>query len=173
MGSGFQRASGKTTGFTRSLRKKLVIRKSENSDAPKVLNLVSSILAGEFPDDQSAYAADDLHRLSEAYKGPGSVFFVAEEDHRIVGTCGVKSDGPETAILRRLFVDRKFRGKGIGSNLLKEALQFCRERGFQEVIIRTSTRMEQAIRLCESVGFKENGRWPMGQVTLIVYLLRL
>jgi GNAT superfamily N-acetyltransferase len=150
-----------------------VIRKTKSEDAPLVLKLVTSILSDEFPDAQSAYAVDDLHRLAETYKTPNSVFFVAEESRQIIGTCGIKADGTETAILRRLFVDKKFRGKGVGYKLLQEALSFCKKRGFREVVIRTSTQMDQAIRLCLSVGFVEDGRWPMGQVTLIIYRLRL
>ena len=150
-----------------------VIRRTTIEDAPHVLKLVTAILSEEFPDDQAAYAVDDLNRLADAYPAPNSVFFVAEEKKKIVGTCGVKSDGSQSAILRRLFVDKKFRGQGVGCSLLKEALQFCRDRGFREVVIRTSTRMEQAIQLCRSFGFSEDGRWPMGQVTLIIYRLRL
>lgn len=150
-----------------------MIRKTKTEDAPHVLKLVNSILAEEFPDDQSAYAVNDLNSLAESYQAPNSVFFVAEEKRHIIGTCGVKAEGSETAILRRFFVDKQFRGQGIGCGLLKEALQFCKDRGFREVVIRTSTSMEQAIRLCRSFGFTEDERWPMGQVTLVLYRLRL
>ena len=151
----------------------MVIRLAAAADSPRVVELVTTVLAKEFPGDQAAYATDDLQRLAETYQGPSSTFLVAEEDRQIVGTCGVKAETPQTAILRRLFVDSKYRGRGVGSGLLGEALAFCRARGFQEIVIRTSTHMEQAIRLCRSQGFKEDGRWTLGQVTLIRFHLRL
>ncbi|MBI3317714.1 MAG: GNAT family N-acetyltransferase [Candidatus Omnitrophica bacterium] len=150
-----------------------MIRKADPQDVPQVVELVASILSKEFPSDQSAYATDDLSRLMETYAEPQNTFLVAEEGPRIVGTCGVKADGSEAAILRRLFVSPDCRGKGVGQALLEAALRFCREKGFREVIIRTSTRMEQAIRLCRSLGFQEDGSWAMGEVTLIRFRLRL
>lgn len=151
----------------------MTIRPSLSSDVPQVTQLVTSILKKEFSEDQAAYPTDDLERLSEMYAAPDNIFLVAEEDHRIVGTCGVKTDSRKTAILRRLFVDPAHRGKGVGADLLKKALVFCRERGFREVIIRTSNRMEAAVRLCRAQGFQEDGHWTLGNATLVRYHLRL
>lgn len=137
------------------------------------MELVTGILAREFCADQTAYPADDLQRLSEAYRGPDGIFLVAEDAGRIVGTCGVKAEDSHTAILRRLFVESSCRGKGIGHGLLQEALAFCRRKGFKDVMIRTSTRMEQAIRLCRAMGFQEEGQWTLGEATLVRYRLRL
>ena len=150
-----------------------MIRPALQTDGAQVVTLITSILAGEFPLDQGAYPADDLERIPETYAGPLNAFLVAEEDHRIVGTCGIKADGTETAILRRLFVDPRCRGKGIGSELLISALNFCRKNGFREIVIRTSTRMEQAIRLCRAQGFQEEGVWDLGQVKLVRFRLKL
>ncbi|MBI3333270.1 MAG: GNAT family N-acetyltransferase [Candidatus Omnitrophica bacterium] len=151
----------------------MTIRPAQPADAPAVMSLVTRILAAEFPADQSAYATDDLEKIEESYAGPSSTFLVAEEDRRIVGSCGVKAESGQTAILRRLFVDPQCRGRGVGMSLLKQALQFCRGRGFREVVIRTSARMEQAIRLCKSLGFLEDGRWTLGSATLLRFRLRL
>ena len=150
-----------------------MIRPSQPSDAPQIVQLVNSILGSEFSKDQSAYPAEDLKRMGEHYRGPGSTFLVAEDDRKIVGTLGVKQEDPKTAILRRLFVDPAYRGKGVGSRLLEEALAFCKTQGIHEVVIRTSSNMEQAIRLCCSVGFKEQGRWTLGGVTLLRLHLKL
>ncbi|MBI3312234.1 MAG: GNAT family N-acetyltransferase [Candidatus Omnitrophica bacterium] len=151
----------------------VTIRPSNSSDAPQIVQLVTSILQKEFSKDQPAYPLEDLQQISTLYSPPNSTFLVAEEDHRIVGTCGVKSDSSKTAILRRLFVDSACRGKGVGSALLERALDFCRQKGYREVVIRTSTRMEGAIRLCCSLGFQEDGRWDLGEVTLVLFRLKL
>ena len=150
-----------------------MIRPSQPADAPQIVSLVSGILGREFPGDQRAYPAEDLQRISDHYQGPGSTFLVAEEGRRIVGTRGVKQEDPKTAILRRLFVDPECRGKGVGTLLLKQALEFCRSQGFREVVIRTSSNMQQAIRLCCGLGFKEQGRWTLGDVTLVRFHLKL
>lgn len=151
----------------------MTIRPAGSLDVSAVLQLVTDILRAEFPQDQAAYPAEDLRRLTETYREPESLFLVAEEKGKILGTCGVKAEDGKTAILRRLFVDPSSRGKGVGFGLLQEALSFCRKQGFQEVVIRTSTRMEQAIRLCSSLGFQEDGTWTMDEVTLVRFRLKL
>ena len=150
-----------------------MVRSSKPSDASQVVQMVKEIFKTEFSKDQAAYPTEDLEHLAEVYASPESTFLVAEADHKIVGTCGVKAESPETAILRRLFVASSHRGQGVGSQLLQEALSFCRKRKFQEVIIRTSTRMEAVIKLCCSAGFKADGRWTLGEVTLVRFCLRL
>lgn len=150
-----------------------MIRPAQGADVPQIRDLISSILSQEFPSDESVYTSADLEQLMDSYPPPTSTFLVAEEGDRIIGTCAVKVESPQTAILRRLFVDPRYRGQGIGLGLLKEALSFCRTHGLHEIIIRTSTRMEQAIRLCRSLGFQENGRWELGSITLIRFRLRL
>ncbi len=149
------------------------IRAWQPSDSPQIVGLVTTILEREFPGDQRAYPAEDLEHLAETYQGPADTFLVAEEDNRVIGTCGVKADAPRTAILRRLFVDPEYRGKGVGRSLLNEALAFCKKKGFREVIIRTSTGMRQAIQLCNSMGFQQDGKWSLGEVTLVRFRLKL
>lgn len=149
------------------------IRPARPEDQEQVLALVTMILNKEFLADSAAYATDDLECLTRTYAPPENLFLIAEEKGSLVGTCGVKADGTEAAILRRLFVDPGHRRQGIGENLLKEALAFCRRRRFKKVIIRTSGRMEQAIRLCRSLGFEEDGSWGMSGVNLVRFRLAL
>ncbi len=149
------------------------IRTARTADAAGIVELVTRVLRDEYPQDVAAYSTEDLDRLSETYLRPTCTFLIAQDEQRIIGTCGVKADGSETAILRRLVVDPQHRTQGIGTELLKAALSFCKGQGFQEVVIRTSVRMKQAIRLCHSMGFEEDGRWSIGEVTLVRYRLRL
>ncbi len=67
----------------------MIIRPAEKADGPAVIELVTSILSREFPTDQAVYVTEDLMRFSDTYQGPSNPFLVAEENHRIVGTCGV------------------------------------------------------------------------------------
>jgi len=150
-----------------------MIRSAQEADKAQIMALVKSILEKEFPADASFHATDDLEKFSEVYQGPTGTFLVAQANGRIVGTLGIKAEDSRTAILRRLFVAPAHRKEGIGLGLLQEALQFCRAKGFREVVIRTSTQMSRAIELCSSLGFKEDGRWNLGSATLVRFCLRL
>jgi len=151
----------------------VIIRPWKVSDSPQIVELVKTILKQEFPQDQKAYPMEDLENISKSYGGAEDSFLVADEAGRIIGTCGVKADGKQTAILRRLFVRSEFRGKGVGRGLLKEALVFCRRKQFEEVVIRTSAAMEKAIGLCRQAGFEQDGDWSLGGATLVRYRLKL
>lgn len=151
----------------------MTIRPARPEDKGEVLALVTTILNKEFPSDSAAYATDDLENLLESYRPPKNLFLVAQADHRIVGTCGVKGEDSKTAIVRRLFVEEGHRRQGVGRTLLQQALQFCRERGLKEVVIRTSAGMVQAVRLCRELGFQEDGSWALGGVTLVRFRLKM
>lgn len=160
-------------GSVMTVNAQVTIRQAQSSDMKAVVDLIDFVLKKEFPTDQAAYTPADIEKLMETYAPPRSIFLVAVDGNQIVGTCGVKADQASTAILRRLFVSAPYRCKGIGSHLLKESIGFCRSHNFREIVIRTSTKMEKAIRLCQSLGFKEDGRWEMGETTLIQFCLRL
>ena len=47
------------------------------------------------------------------------------------------------------------RGRGLGRRLLWEALAFCRECGYQAVVLRTGSALTAAIHLYQSAGFRK------------------
>lgn len=170
MASKFKTASAVTTASTGS--DAVAIRPFRPADAPAIKALVTGILAAEFPADQEAYPPADLEALPTAYGGSRETMLVAERDGRIVGTCGVKDDGEE-ALLRRLFVDPRCRGMGLGSRLVATAIAHCRQQGFRRIRIRTSDRMASAIAVCQQQGFREESRFRWGTVQLIQLILAL
>ncbi len=150
-----------------------MIRAWKSSDGSQIVELVRTVLKQEFPQDQKSYPIEDLEDLAKAYGGADDSFLVAEEGNRIIGTCGVKADGSKTAILRRFFVSSSHRGQGVGRALLEQALVFCREKKFKEVVIRTAASMERAILLCRQAGFEKEGDWALGGATLVRYRLKI
>ena len=131
------------------------IRAYEGKDSVGVKNLILSVLEKEYPFDKTAYKDTDMNDVTGTYSGEGNAFFVAETGGSIVGIVGVKKERDETALLRRLFVDERYREKGIGTSLLKKATDFCRSKSYEEMIFRTTDRMSQAMDLCRKAGFKE------------------
>jgi len=137
------------------------LRPFKNSDAKDVKDLILEILAKEYPFDRSAYSDSDLDRIPEIYGGAKEAFFVIEENGKVVGTVGVKEDSKEDALLRRLFVDAQRRKRGYGSELAKQAISFCRSKGYKRVVFRCTDRMSDAMKLCAKNGFKETEKLPV------------
>lgn len=138
------------------------LRKFTAKDAAGVRELILGVLAKEYPFDRSAYSDSDLDRIMETYGGDRDSFFVIDEAGQVVGTAGIKEESKEEALLRRLFVDLKHRRLGLGSELLKQAVEFCREKGYRKIFFRCTDRMRDAMRLCMKNGFKETENLEVG-----------
>ena len=134
----------------------LKLRQIRQDDNNAVKNLISSIMNDEFPENAKAYTTDDLENTCEQYNGKNEIFYVAEEAKGyIVGTVGIKNDTHNTALLRRLFLKKEFRGKSYGSKLLQHALDFCKDHGYKKIIFRGTDAMAGAYRTCLKNGFCE------------------
>jgi GNAT superfamily N-acetyltransferase len=146
----------------------VIIRQIRQSDEQVVKEFIHGIMETEFPGDSSAFAYDDLDDLVDHYGGKGEVFFVAEEKGRLVGTVGIKRDTPDTALLRRIFVDQEHRGKGHGVKLLDAAIEFCRKNGYKTMMFHGTNRMRAAMQLCRKNGFVTNEISELGNFDLAV-----
>ena len=121
-------------------------------DQEAVWDLVSRCLRefGFEPDPETSEA--DLHDVESYYRG--GVFLVATDPAgRLLGTTGIAILDPNTAKLRKMYVDPSFRGKGVGRLLLNSAVDFARSKGMREVLLETTEQMAAARRLYESYGF--------------------
>jgi putative acetyltransferase len=147
------------------------IRKFAEADGAKVKELILSILEKEYPFDRKAYPDTDLENIGATYGGPQDAFFVIENEGRIIGTAGIKADTKDTALLRRVFVDPGQRRKGYGSQLLREAMRFCKAGGYKQLVFRATGKMVHAIELCKKNGFREMEKLDLGE--LFIYKLVL
>ena len=151
----------------------LQIRAVKNTDVPKVLKLIKSILETEFGKEAAVYPQIDLYDLESSYGGNRDCFLVAEMEGRIVGTTAIKEEDAKVALLRRVFVDPKYRGKGYGLELMEMAIEFCKKKSYRKISFRGTSRMTTALALCRKKGFQEVDRVPMEDFEIIRYSLRL
>ena len=149
------------------------IRLVKNTDVPKVLKLIKSILESEFGKEASVYPQIDLYDLEASYGGQRDCFFIAERDGQVVGTTAIKEEDPKIALLRRIFVDPKYRGKGYGLSLLEKAIEFCKKKNYRKISFQGTSRMTMALALCRKKGFQEDDRVAMEDFEIIRCSLRL
>lgn len=152
----------------------VVIRKFQRQDSVEVKRLIDDIMHSEFADVLGAFPADDLANISDYYGKAGEAFYVALTSTRLVGSIGVKKEDDRTALIRRIFVVPDFRGQQIGRRLLEKALDFCREVGYQEVIFKSTSKMNDAIKLFEDNGFHEKVHLKLGDTDIykLTYFIR-
>jgi len=78
---------------------------------------------------------------------------VAEADGRVAGSIIVDSESDEVALIRWFLVHPDMRGRGVGRQLINDALAFCRERGFRKVRLWTMNEFKAAVHLYKEAGF--------------------
>lgn len=106
---------------------------------------------GYFYEAESDFDLDDPYKY---YIETGGMFYVLKNDETIIGTIGIKNLGNSTAGLRRLYVDKSFRNKGYGSQLIDRAIQFCKENKFIKIELNSDKIFEDAHKLYMQKGFK-------------------
>lgn len=85
---------------------------------------------------------------------PGGYIFMAELDNEIVGTCALyKTD--DTFELCKMGVDPRYRGFGIGKELIEAACNTAEQTGVDGIFLLTSKPLKSAQHLYEKLGFQE------------------
>lgn len=91
-------------------------------------------------------------QLEESLNDSGYLFFVAEEEGKVIGYGGllrVLEEGDITNIV----VKEAYRGRGIGTSLVKALLEEGRRLGMQEFTLEVRAGNQAAIHVYESLGF--------------------
>ncbi len=155
------------------------LRPATNADREAIRNLVFTVLAEYHLKPDPEYTDADLRDIEQSYFARGGAFCVLEgKDGSIVGSCGLypltadqpvaKERGPgapavpslqptastDTCELRKMYLRRDYRGKGLGRMLLEDALARARKLGFRRVTLETASVLKEAIRLYERYGFR-------------------
>ena len=149
------------------------IRKFKSGDEQAVETLITGIMNEEFPQTKDAYPSEDLRDIPRVYGKSGEAFFVATNQNHIVGTVAIKREDDRTALLRRIFVVPTHRNQRIGVRLIEHAIDFCKQTGYEEVVFKTSSKMDKAIRLCENKGFQQRAKLEVGGLELLRLVLFL
>ncbi|MGV3614261.1 MAG: GNAT family N-acetyltransferase [Fimbriimonas sp.] len=98
---------------------------------------------------------EELASLPGAYAAPRGRLYLIYDAGRAVA-CGalrpLKEEG--TAEIKRMYVLPERKGEGIGRNLLLMLMKAAEMEGYARVRLDTLARLEPAVRLYESVGFR-------------------
>jgi ribosomal protein S18 acetylase RimI-like enzyme len=145
------------------------VRRLASPDADQLFGLRRRALLEE-PFAFLASPDDDLASSTEAVRNQLSspsddAVFGAFHAGELVGMVGVSRDRPIKAAHRAcvwgVFVDRQYRKRGVGSDLLTAALEYARQlKGVSSAYLSVSEKTPQAKRLYESVGFTVWGLEP-------------
>jgi len=150
------------------------LRPANNKDCENIASLVYGILREYDLKPDPACTDADIKDIESSYFGRGGKFFVLEtEDGSIVGAYGLYLINEQTCELRKMYLHKAHRGKGLGKFLLDDALSKARQLGFERMILETASVLKEAIALYKSYGFIEYNPKHMSSRCDQAYLLEL
>ncbi|WMW21425.1 GNAT family N-acetyltransferase [Methanolobus mangrovi] len=113
---------------------------------------VLSVLSGE-GFEYDPLKDSDLDDVGGNYLRAGGAFFIYLYKGEIVGTSAVKNLGSGNCEVKRLYVKKECRGKGLGLALFLAALDFSKK-NYSFVRLKTDSSLKKAIFIYLSNGFE-------------------
>ena len=142
-----------------------MIRDAEPGDYPAVAQLMRDFIAwhrerhatdltmidGYF--DPEAYEAE-LRGLPGYYAPPDGALLVADSQGRVAGCVALKRLGDGACEMKRLFVDGRHHGEGIGKALAMAIVERAKDLGYSRMMLDTGPKQIEAQTLYRKLGFR-------------------
>jgi ribosomal protein S18 acetylase RimI-like enzyme len=113
---------------------------------------------------------DELNHFPEKYKEPEGTFFIAKENHKIIGCIGVKKLENKICEMKRLFVQDNYKGNGIGKKLVELIIAEAKAIHYEKIRLDTLDTMEAALSIYYKNNFYEIEPYYNNPADGVVYL---
>jgi putative acetyltransferase len=136
----------------------IVFRPIEEKDNKEIAELIRSVFR-EFNIHRpgTVYFDPTTDNLYKLFREPGSEYWIARENGKIIGGCGVyPTPGLPVgcAELVKFYLASSHRGKGIGRMLMEKTFGSAKEFGYRQMYLESLPELSRAISLYEKAGFK-------------------
>lgn len=135
----------------------MIIRKIQLEDNQQIASVIRQVFIDDnYPKVGTAFADSQLDYMFENYNKPKAIYFVIEENGKILGGGGIaKLDNSDENIceLQKMYFLQEARGKGIGLQIIEESLQRAKEFGYEKCYLETLPEMLAAQKLYKKMGF--------------------
>jgi putative acetyltransferase len=143
----------------------IVIREITLGDNTQIAKVIRDVLI-EFgvPKVGTAYADVSLDKMTETYSGEKSVYFVIDNNGKIIGGAGIAQlDNFQGHVceLQKMYFLAEARGLGLGIKMMEKCLEKAKAFGFEKCYLETMPYMDDAKKLYAKVGFESLDK-PMG-----------
>jgi GNAT superfamily N-acetyltransferase len=109
---------------------------------------------------------DELSQLEDVFSArKRNVFWVVESACKIVGCFGIQSSNDSDTELRRMYLDKDYRGQGIAQHMLDHAKGEARKLGFNRMILSTAEIQKAAVKFYQKNEFRLVRTEAAGEMT--------
>lgn len=123
----------------------------------QIVDLILGIQTKEFNVPVTLQDQPDLENIPSFYQRHNGNFWVAVLGQKVIGTVAIIDIGNSQCALRKMFVEKAYRGKdkGIAQQLLNTVFDWCKLKNIQEIYLGTVSILHAAQRFYEKNGFHE------------------
>ena len=136
----------------------MLIRPINESDNKHISVILREVLIEmDIPRIGSAYEDPEINNMYESYQSNRSIYFVVEENNKILGGAGInqlKNGDVNICELQKMYFHKSIRGRGIGDKMIELCLNFAVESNYKKCYIETMPNMVDAQKLYIKKGFK-------------------
>lgn len=147
----------------------LLIRQYNRTDQDKVMKLHIEGLHQFNASIGDPSQDKDMIDIEEHYISSGGDFIVVELDCEVVGMGALRNKGNSIGEIKRIRVDRAHQRKGIGQIILGALESSARSKGYNKLVLDTTSNQVPAQKLFEKNGYIETTRKMIGELEVIFY----
>lgn len=118
--------------------------------------MIRKLKAGEIPPMHLLLLADPSPKIVKDYISRGECF-IAEEGNQVMGIYVLLPTRPETVELVNVAVDEVYQGKGVGKQLVLDAVNTAKKNGYKTIEIGTGNSSIGQLALYQKCGFRITG----------------
>ena len=143
----------------------MLIRKIVADDNSVMAEIIrNSLLEFNAAKPGTVYFDETTDHLSELFTEKKAAYFVIDINNKIAAGAGffpTKGLPENTCELVKMYVDKKFRGKGYGQALLEKCIEEAKNEGYKKMYLESMPELKNAISMYKKNGF-EYLHGPMG-----------
>lgn len=87
------------------------------------------------------------------------VFYCLFDQDKLIGTVALKKLDENTVELKAMYLDRSYRGKGLGRRLMNKIVDEAKWLGYKSIVLDSMSQYKDALRLYERTGFQNTERY--------------
>lgn len=141
-----------------------LIKEFENRYNEKVNDFIISVFVEEFGFEECRKELEEQNNIEYIENG-GNLWIALDEDENIIGTIALVKHSDKEAELKKLYVRKDYRGKGLSKELYSKVMETTKEKEYNRIFLGTYDKLETAINFYIKRGFtkideldnKENG----------------
>ena len=112
----------------------------------------------------------ELQEISSIYNSPSGILLLLKHDNYFIGCAGLRRITDEISEMKRLYIKKEFRGKGMSRKLISELFSFAVKMNYKSMRLDTLPQMKEAVSLYQSLGFKETAPYRFNPVEGTKYM---